>query len=253
MPELCQHSTGMWPAECWFNGGVILLMGGYRCEATSLGGFVQQLAVSCVARGYRFYTTGCIPERKDPREVDRKLIARYDIDVSDAERWRRKQNGRANMQYLRYGWFFVLIATKGEHRFFEAEEGSIRDCGRVSIKVGGYAISTAAEHSRVQIERGEYKRRKAALVELAVRRSREFLESEFERLPFEPYAPVRRQFLSMLRAVNAARSEAGLEPVPKTCLRFKRRIYRPFESEAEPYGGHHRLEESPVAHGFVDE
>jgi hypothetical protein len=53
---------------------------------------------------------------------------------------------------------------------------------------------------------------------------------EFSKLPFEPYAPVRQQLLIILRAVNRARKAAGLEPVPWTCIRLKRRIYRPFES-----------------------
>jgi hypothetical protein len=70
----------------------------YRCEAISLGGFVQQLAVSYVARGYRFYVTGHVPERKDPRSVDEKLIDRYGIDVSKSERSRRKMAGGANLR-----------------------------------------------------------------------------------------------------------------------------------------------------------
>lgn len=208
-------------------------MEAYRCEATSLGGFVQQLAVCYIARGYRFYVTGRVPERKDPRAVDGKLIGRYGIDVGRSERARRKAAGGANLHYIRLGRFFVLVATKGRHRFYEDEAGSVRDCGRVSLKVGGYAVGLADGHPRVQIERGEYKRLKAHLVDLAVRRSREALEAEFEQLPFEPYAPVRRQFLALLRAVNRARGEAGLEPVPKSCLRLKRRIYRPFD----PLGG----------------
>jgi hypothetical protein len=86
----------------------------------------------------------------------------------------------------------VLIATKGRHRFYEDEGDSIRDCGKVSIKCGGYAVGFADGHPRVQIEHEEYKRLKAYFVDLAVCRSRESLEAEFERLPFEPYAPVRR-------------------------------------------------------------
>jgi len=223
----------------------------YRCEATSLGGFVQQLAVSYVARGYRFYVTGHVPERKDPRSVDEKLIDRYGIDVSKSERSRRKLAGGANLHYLRLGRLFVLIATKGKHRFFEDEGDSIRDCGRVSIKCGGYAIGSADGHPRVQIELEEFKRLKAYFVDLSVCRSRESLEVELERLPFEPYAPVRRQFLVILRAVNRARSEAGYEPISKSCLRFKRRIYRPFESrEVEPYGTN-GLEEPSATHPLM--
>ena len=45
-------------------------MEGYRCEATTLEGFVQQLAVGYVSRGYWFYVTGFIPAGKDPHDVD---------------------------------------------------------------------------------------------------------------------------------------------------------------------------------------
>ena len=51
----------------------------YRCEATSVAGFVQQLAVAYVGRGYFFYIVGEIPERKDPHAVDEKLIAKYGL------------------------------------------------------------------------------------------------------------------------------------------------------------------------------
>src|SRR5262249_50676181 len=54
---------------------------GYRYETATIEGFVQQLAVSYVAHGYWFYVTGIIPEGKDPRRVDRKLIEKYEIDV----------------------------------------------------------------------------------------------------------------------------------------------------------------------------
>ena len=68
----------------------------YRCDATSLAGFIQQIAVSYVANGYYFNVLGLVPEGKDPRAVDRKLIARYGIDCSKFVRARGKQAGRAN-------------------------------------------------------------------------------------------------------------------------------------------------------------
>ena len=40
----------------------------YRYEATSVAGFIQQLAVCYVGRGYWFYVTGTVPEHKDPAE-----------------------------------------------------------------------------------------------------------------------------------------------------------------------------------------
>ena len=52
----------------------------YRCVATSVAGFVQQLAVSYVAHGYYFYVKGWIPERKTPARIDEKLVSKYGLD-----------------------------------------------------------------------------------------------------------------------------------------------------------------------------
>ena len=57
----------------------------YRCEAPTIAGFVQQLAVSYVANGYWFYVTGVIPEEKDPRRVDEKLISKYELAISNLD------------------------------------------------------------------------------------------------------------------------------------------------------------------------
>ena len=201
----------------------------YQCEATSVVGFVQQLAVGYLARGYWFYVTGEVPERKDVHAVDRKLIARYDVGLSKWAKARRKQAGGANIQYLRYKRFFVLLATEGHHRFYQDEGDSVRDVRESPIRFAGYAISYRGGHPSVRIELEEYKRLKAYLLDLSLRRSAEYLEGEFAKLPFEPYAPVRRQLLCVLRAVNRARKKSGYEQLSNSCLRLKRRIYRPFK------------------------
>ncbi len=65
----------------------------YRCEATSVAGFVQQLAVGYIAHGYYFYVRGHIPDHKDPAATDHKIIAQYAIDLSKWSRSRRKKGG----------------------------------------------------------------------------------------------------------------------------------------------------------------
>src|SRR5262245_19846691 len=136
-------------------------VGMYRCEATSAEGFVQQLAVSYLGSGYWFYVAGEIPAGKDPRRVDEKLVTRYEIDLSKWARARRKRAGLANLQYLRFGRFFVLLATHGAHRFFEEEAASVRDARRTPIRFRGYSVSHRGGHPHVRIEQGEYKRLKA--------------------------------------------------------------------------------------------
>ena len=209
----------------------------YRCRAVLLPAFIQQLAVAYVARGYWFYVSGWIPFNKDAETVDRKLIEKYGIDMSKWERARRKKAGLANLHYLRHGRTFILIATHGQHPFFEEEAGQVRDIRRVPFKLGGYSVSYRNGHASVRIAQESYKRLKIYLTDLAVRRSAEHMAEEFRMLHFEPYAPIRRQFLNLLRAVNRARKQAGLEPVAADSLRLKRRIYRPFTSATWEYGG----------------
>ncbi len=51
----------------------------YRYEATSEKGFVQQLATNILTHGYFFYVQGHVREGKDPREIDKKLLANTEL------------------------------------------------------------------------------------------------------------------------------------------------------------------------------
>ncbi len=126
---------------------------GYRCEATSVAGFVQQLAVSYVRNGYWFYVTGRIPARKDPRAVDAKLIERYEIGLSKWTKYRRSREGQAKVQYLRYQRFFVLLATHGTQRFFHGVDHPLlpgesrRDASDVETRIGNRNSAAAADRN----------------------------------------------------------------------------------------------------------
>jgi len=206
----------------------------YRCVATSVAGFVQQVAVAYVRQGYWFYVAGEIPPHKDPARVDAKLIARYGIDVSKWTRARRKRAGLANVQYLRYGQCYLLLATHGHHPFFELEGGQIKDVREHPIWFRGYSIGighargTGEPHVSVRMDPEAYRQWKARLVDMAVHRTVEELVAEFRAIPFEPYAPVRDQLRGLLRAVNRRRKAAGLELVPCEALRSQRRSIKPF-------------------------
>lgn len=201
----------------------------YRCVVSSLEGFVQQVAVGYIAHGYYFYVSGFVPEGKCAEDIDRKLLDRYQVDVSKWARARRKELGFASVQYVRLGRLFVLLATQGQGLFFDHEKNAMRDIRTVPLRVGGYSISSRGGHAHVRIDLPEYRRLKAHLLELAWHRRGEAVALALNRVPFEPYAPVRRQVLCIWRAVNRARKTAGFELVSKDCLRFRRRIVRPFE------------------------
>jgi hypothetical protein len=200
----------------------------YRCEVPTVGGFVQQVAVSYLAHGYFFYVAGIIPEGKDPQRVDEKLVQRYGLDISKWARARRKRAGLASVAYLRHCRFFLLLATHGEHPFFEAEGGAVKDVRRVPIRFGSYSISYRGGHPHVRIAEPTMRDLKEQLGVLALRRSSVDLEGVLHRLPFEPYAPVRSQFCELLRMVNRVRGVAGLDRISSTCLRFRRTPLRVF-------------------------
>lgn len=209
----------------------------YRCVATTKAGFLQQLAVAYLPHGYFYYVAGRVPKGKTPEAVDRKLCERYGISLSRWARARRKRAGRASMQYLRFGNFFVLLATEGAHEFFDEERASIRDFRRRDQRLhfGGYSIGCVRPkgkhrwHSSVRIHAKRYRELKAYFLELACHRSEAKLSEEFRRFPFEPYGPVRIQVVAIWKAVNEARKRAGFGAIPLETLRLFRRSVKPFE------------------------
>lgn len=218
--------------------------GKYKCEATSLEGFIQQLAVAYVARGYLFCVTGCVPKRISAGEHDRRMLAKFDVAMSKWSRYRRRRRtgpgGRplACVQYLRHEDFWVLLATHGEHYFFTehaaVDEGlrllqpQYRDIREQPIQYGGYSVSSAKRTS-VRISERAYRELKSHFVGMALGTSRQSLEREFGRAPFEPYGGVTRQMFAILRAVNRVRKTAGLSLVPRDCIRVRRQVVRPFD------------------------
>ena len=153
----------------------------YRCLATSVAGFLQQLAVCYVGRGYYFYVRGNIPPHKDPAKTDQRIVGRYGLDVSKWTRCRLRKRGGASLQYLRHGRFFVLVATHGEHPFFTTEDRQIRDIRRHPLRWMGYAIGCrparggGAIHASVRIDLERFKELKERFGRLAVHRSVEEL------------------------------------------------------------------------------
>jgi hypothetical protein len=203
----------------------------YRWVASSAAGFIQQVAVCYVRNGYWFYVPGRIPDGKDAGIIDRKLIDKYGIAQSKWSKRRANLGGQAKMQYIRYGKFFLLLATAGEHRFFEEEAEVIRDARRKPIRFAGHSVLYREPAGKivVSIAADEYRLVKQQLEELALRRSTAEMEQEFRQLRYIPYGPVQVQLLRLLRSVNSRRKTAGLERLPTSCLRLQRKSVKPFD------------------------
>lgn len=215
----------------------------YKWKATTLEGFIQQLAVAYVARGYYFYVTGSVPSRISADEHDRRMLSKFDIAMSKWSRYRRRRrtgpggHQLASVQYLRHEDFWILLATHGEHRFFVEHAGVIenlrvvkpqyRDIREQPVQYGGYSIASRKRTS-VHISERAYRELKSHFVGIALGMTRHSLEREFSRAPFEPYGGVTRQMFAILRAVNRVRKTAGLALLPRDCIRVRRQAVRPF-------------------------
>lgn len=201
----------------------------YRYEATSPEGFVQQLAVSYLRNRYWFYVLGDIPADKDPLAVDDKLLTRYGICQTKWAKARSTKRGRAKLQYLRYRSTFVLLATEGEHEFFEAEGKNINDARERPVKFYGYSIGYKDGHPFVRIATAQYRELVEAFLSSALTTKAEVLSARFKTLPFEPYGPVKVQLRRLLIRVNEVRRAAGLSRIDASVLRTRRKTVRPFE------------------------
>jgi hypothetical protein len=200
----------------------------YRYEAASVAGFVQQLATNYLPAGFFFYVSGWVPEGKDPRAVDAKLLARYGIARSRWSRFRRKAAGFANLHYLRFERQFLILATHGSHPFLVDEAASIRDVRRAPIQFAGYSLTAVLVGHRhrvlVRLSREQLRNLRAYFLSLALGSSAEELGRRFYAVPFEPYRPVRLQLLELVAEVNAVRKRADLELVRESAVRTKRDI-----------------------------
>jgi hypothetical protein len=227
----------------------------YRWEVQTREGMVQQLASNILPHGYWFYVTGVVPWHKNPVNVDQKLIWKYGAALSRQQRARRKAQGLANVHYLRWGRFWVLLATHGEHEFFAAEAVAMRDIRKVPLRIDSYTLTLrrgayrherdAAGHClpdgrlhvRVRIARDVYRDLIAWYEQHACHKTVDEISRQLWNLPFEPYAPIRRQFLNLLRIINKHRRTAGLPAVPPDCLRLRRKIVKVFGDANEERGG----------------
>ena len=115
--------------------------------------------------------TGLVPKRLASEVHDRRLLVKYEVARSKWSRYRRTKRKRpggwplANVQYIRYRNFWVLLATSGQHRFFE-EHGSqeddrfskpqYRDVRTIPIAYGGYSIGWK-ERVTVRVSRSAYR------------------------------------------------------------------------------------------------
>jgi hypothetical protein len=212
----------------------------YRCIATSRAGFFQQLSrLLRPKEGYFYAVQGEIPDGKDPRKTDRRIIEEYSLGVSRWTNARAKKHGRAKVQYLRFERSYVKLATPGDPQagaadFREREKSRLKDLRETSLHLFGHSVGMRGGKPHIRIGERTYRRLLRGLKAQALRLSREELEERLHNLPFEPFAPVAQQFKKLLFHANLRRRAAGLPPARKSCLRLRCRSVRVFDPPRPP-------------------
>ena len=223
----------------------------YRCEARSPEAVVQLIAASYLRHGYYWYVTGKIPDGKPPEAVDKKLIAKYGIDVSEWQRSKRRKSGLANSHYLRHCQWFILMLTEGHHALRSptsagGEGEQLKDCRRIPIRFAGYSISYRRSgvaqpggrpvkwHAHVRLDSATYAAMKAHYEAIAVHRTPEKLATEFAKITYSRYAPIRRQLLNILRRVNEHRKRQSLATLPYAVLNLHRSSVKVYVDTTTP-------------------
>lgn len=196
--------------------------------AGSVIGLVRHVGLYHVSRGYEFYLTGSVPERKReaPEEVDRSIVDKYRIAMSKYARHRQRRAGAAAVAYYRHGDFWVMLATRGKHRFFEDNAHAIKNLRRQPLVIGGYSIGIKGGKLQVELAEKFYREIRGYLVNQALHRSAARLAQEFYELPVEPFGPVQKQLRQILREVNVERKAAGMAKVPGHVIPCRLRIVR---------------------------
>src|SRR5262245_34073212 len=212
----------------------------YRYVATPVDGVLQQLAACYLRDGYHSYVCGWIRDGKDPYEVDEAILTHYEIRMDKYQRARRKKEGLANVQYLRYERSFWILATKGEHLFYRREV-DIKDVTRVPIQFESHSISYVSGHSCVRIHTGIYKDIAAYFESVATKRGADAIGRALRALPFIRFVPVRQQVYALWKSVNRRRKATGLGLVPDSYVRGGRKVCRPFEPAPAEHEGKVRV------------
>jgi hypothetical protein len=201
----------------------------YHCVARNTDEFLHQLT-RLVGNGHYFYFSHLLDDQHDPTRLDQKIVDQWKLDVPYWKRTAKYRRGLPSIHYLRYGRFYVLLASKGRldgesHPFFV--EYPLMDIRRHSLHCFGYGVRYALSRATgkrqifVRLEKEARQHLRTDLVRKCTSQrygSRDALEEEVRTLPYQWYQPVRTQLKTILREVNKVRRRSGLSQIRFDCV-----------------------------------
>lgn len=176
----------------------------------SFGDFLRRIAFDYVRYGYYRYAIRTIPEGKDVEAIDDKIRRIYSITSCRMTRTRRRRQGQASAQYLRWHHTFVLLATDGHHQTFDKLRSY--DIRHTPLHLGAYSLGLRGKTVHIQVTRRVWRRVKR-LIRHRELRSHGEVQRLIHTLPFYNFPGVVAQKRKLLRQVNRRRKRAGLPRV----------------------------------------
>lgn len=176
----------------------------------SFGDFLRRISFDYVRYGYYRYVVRQIPEGKDLLAIDKKIRQTYHITSCRTTRTRRRRQGLAIAQYLRWHHTFVLLATEGHHEMFEKLRSY--DIRHTPLHLGAYSIGLRGEKVSIQVAKRAWRQveRRVRRVEL---RNLPEVEHLVTTLTYYQFPGVMRQKWQLIQKVNIRRKRAGLSKV----------------------------------------
>jgi hypothetical protein len=197
-------------------------------EAKTFGWFLRKIAIDYVRYGYFFYSVGPVPQRKDSKIFDEKMLRKYEITFHRTTRARRKKEGTAVFAYVRFGKKMVLLSTEGTHPAFETWD--YKDCRIQPIQLSGYTIGVHAGKPSVRFSMKRFNGLRKFLLGIALHNDKKIAAFFSSVAPYHPFPGVVAQKKKLLKLVNDKRKAGGLKRV-KLALSSQEKLYR---SKATP-------------------
>lgn len=191
-----------------------------RYIAPSLGWFLRKVAIDYVRYGYMRYALRTIPEGKatddELRRIDEKVIRTYRVTYHRTTRARRRAKGQANVAYVRYRRWFVLLSTEGDHESDEFTRNAPKDIREDPFHFCGYVVSLKNGRVHVAMTRRRMERLEKIADTIALHREPK-VAAFFLNISHSIHFPgVVRQKLKLLRVINKKRRRAGLARISWT-------------------------------------
>lgn len=197
---------------------------------------MQQL-VFLAGQGYTYYYIAYLPLHKKEKfdSIDKKLIAKYQTNVSKYQRYRFKQKNQANFMYLRWEHIAVILHTNGDIPPIEGID-SFRDLrdGSMTIQLSKYlALSVVMQNGKttVRFSRESYRTLKTHIATYAKHKQKNKIIETIQKLNGVPvYKGI---FEQKKQLVEFAVSELEQYGVYTTSNEFrvtnKRKLYTVFK------------------------